>query len=131
MSIKMNTRDTLRLWDNLIKEFPIAITVATDEHINDVFGETQILVPKKTLALAESGKVVHNKTSRYRASFSIWYGDESEPLDYAAAVHEILKASHAPPTQAKFVEQPLIESIKACKKKIVSAAKKVKRSALK
>lgn len=118
----MNITQTLRRVDKTIKEFPDMIGAAVDVHVNNVFAETQIRVPKKTTALQQTGKIVRNPAGKNRYSYSIWYGGGD--VDYAAAVHEILRASHASPTQAKYVEQPLIESIGMAKKNIRSAARK-------
>jgi len=124
MGFKMNTKEILRRVDRTIKEFPDMIGVAVDSHVNNVFAETQIRVPKKTTTLQQTGQIKKNKTGKNRYSYSIWYGGGE--VDYAAAVHEILKAEHAAPTGAKYVEQPLIESIGAARKLIKSAASKAK-----
>jgi hypothetical protein len=87
---------------------------AVEDHIKEVFDETQVRVPKETGALAGTGHIEKNLTLGGKVSSKIWYGEEGEGkgvIDYAAAVHEILQAKHIPPTGAKFVEQPLIESI--------------------
>jgi len=87
---------------------------AVEDHAKEVFDETQVRVPRKTNALAETGKVEKNPTEGGKVSSTIWYGEEGEGkgvVDYAAAVHEILEAKHMPPTGAKFVEQPLVESV--------------------
>lgn len=129
MGFKMSTKETLAKFDKAEKEFPDAIGVTVEEHVTDVFAETQVLVPKLTHALEATGKIKKNESGNNKFSFSIWYGGGE--VDYAAAVHEILRASHEPPTQAKYVEQPLIESVGALKKRINSAANKAKKVAFK
>jgi hypothetical protein len=78
----------------------------------DVLPETKRRVPKKTFALADTG---HVEPGEKVGSHKVVYGDSSvnndSMVDYAAAVHEITKARHAPPTGAKFVEEPLKESV--------------------
>lgn len=80
-----------------------------------LMSESQIQVPKKTGKLAESAEFVDHSNSGPKRSRGVKYGrtalnDQGE--SYAAAVHEILKASHKSPTKAKYVEAPLVESIK-------------------
>lgn len=98
-----------------------------------LYRESQVQVPKKTGALAESGRRVAHSSSGPRRSKGIKYGyqtpdssDESV-LDYAAAVHEILKASHAAPTKAKFVEDPLVQGIGDYKIKVREAVNRHKK----
>lgn len=78
----------------------------------DVFPETQRRVPRKTGSLAATG---HVEAGEKQGSHKIVYGNSSvnndSEVDYAAAVHEIEKARHAPPTGTKFVEEPLKESV--------------------
>lgn len=44
-----------------------------------------------------------------RQNISVMFGFGNAAVQYAAAVHENLTARHAPPTQAKFAEQAMIE----------------------
>jgi hypothetical protein len=78
----------------------------------DLFPETQKRVPKKSGRLEETGHVAPGDK---KGSYKVVYGDSStnndSMVDYAAAVHEIEKAKHAPPTGAKFVEEPLKEGV--------------------
>lgn len=89
------------------------------EHL---YPESQIQVPKKTNALARSGRFIIRSAAGPFRSWSVKYGfnvpdsSSEEVLDYAAAVHEILTANHAPPTKAKFVESPLIQGIRSYKR---------------
>jgi hypothetical protein len=78
----------------------------------DVFPLTQELVPVDTGALKATGRVEPGDSQNETV---IWYGDsaveDDAAVDYAAAVHEIEEHKHMPPTQAKFVQQPLEESV--------------------
>jgi hypothetical protein len=83
------------------------------EHMEqDVFPKTQELVPVATGDLKGTGVVISGSKD---GSTAIKYGNspvnDRDLVDYAAAVHEILEHRHAPPTQAKFVEEPLKESV--------------------
>jgi hypothetical protein len=76
----------------------------------DIFAETQVLVPVETGALKRSGRVVREAVTADGVVLSIAYGGPSEPryVDYAVYVHERLDVRHAPPTQAKFIEVPML-----------------------
>jgi hypothetical protein len=96
---------------------------AVREHmLTDVFPATQRAVPKLTGALLATGRV---EPGRSPHETSIWYGDSATEndsmVDYAAAVHEILHKRHNAPTQAKFVEQPLKESVERLKERAARA----------
>jgi hypothetical protein len=100
---------------------PDAVDDALGEHIQEVYDETQVRVPRKTEALAGSARVTKDSTPRTKPAHRVTYGEPGEGegvIDYAAAVHEILDAEHAPPTGAKYVEQPLLESIPHAQKTV-------------
>lgn len=67
-----------------------------------VYRKSQKLVPRDTEALAHSGRVETNDKKGKGAQFEVVYGDEE--AFYALYVHEDLTKKHAPPTQAKFLE---------------------------
>jgi len=108
-----------------------------DDSTDHLYEESQIQVPKKTGKLAASGRKILHKTSGPRRSAGIKYGEDvpdssdEDVLDYAAAVHEILKASHASPTKAKYVEDPLVEGVTEYKRAGVTACKKAVRESFK
>lgn len=123
MSFKLSMDDMQKKFARAAEDFPVYFDTATDHHTDAVFAETKVRVPKKTGALEATG-IVEEHSTKNHFRFIITYGGGD--VDYAAAVHEILKASHAPPTGAKYVEQPLIESIPALKVRLQEAAKKAK-----
>ncbi|MFE9742959.1 hypothetical protein [Streptomyces sp. NPDC006477] len=97
------------------------------DNIQEVFDETQRRVPKKTGMLKESGQIVWKDRSGPTRSASIVYGNSEVDrvgVFYAAAVHEILDAEHAPPTGPKYVELPLIEQEDKFKRDLKRAAAK-------
>lgn len=101
-----------------------------DDGIELVYEQSQIEVPKDTGRLAKSARRVPRKQSGPVRSKGLRYGDgalNSNGESYAAAVHEILKASHAAPTKAKFVEDPLWQNIKGTKKATGDAAQRAVR----
>lgn len=101
--------------EKLKEELGEAAQDGVDDGTDLLMDESQIQVPKKTGALSGSAEFVEHSNSGPKRSRGVKYGrtalnDQGE--SYAAAVHEILKASHAPPTKAKYVEAPLVENIK-------------------
>lgn len=96
---------------------------AVKDTADDIFDETQLRVPKgPTGALQASGHVKDGENTNTRKTRIIHYGDSDVNgvgVDYAAAVHEILHAEHAPPTGPKYVEGPLVEGIPDFKKNLV------------
>jgi hypothetical protein len=89
-----------------------------DHMEQDVYPETQTRVPVATGALRGTGRVVPGSKS---GSTAVKYGNspvnDDSLVDYAAAVHEIEEHHHDAPTQAKFVEEPLKESIPKLKER--------------
>lgn len=95
---------------------------------DDVLPKTQERVPVATGRLKETGRVEPGSKA---GAYAVWYGDSAvnndSMVDYAAAVHEIEHARHDPPTQAKFVEEPLKESVPRLKQKAGDALERVAR----
>lgn len=107
-----------RGFNKLKSELPDAAQETVDNSTDILYEDSQVQVPKKTGDLAKSGRRIYHSQNGPKRSTGIRYGYPGEGpnvLDYAAAVHEILKASHAPPTKAKYVEGPLVENIKRYK----------------
>lgn len=99
----------------LKKELPEAADETADKSTDLLYKESQKQVPVKTSALKNSGRKIDHSRSGPKRSIGVKYGYPGEGegvLDYAAAVHEILKASHAPPTKAKYVEEPLVQGVR-------------------
>lgn len=126
MSMRMNF-DKLELkFREAAEKVPDKVDDAVQDHVEKVFEQTQVRVPRESGRLAATGKV-EKTTHGEKKSAKITYGEPGEGkgvVDYAAAVHEILHAKHVPPTGAKFVEQPLIESIDTAKEKTAKAVEK-------
>lgn len=95
---------------------------------DDVLPKTQEKVPVATGRLKETGRVEQGSSS---GAHAVWYGDSAvnndTMVDYAAAVHEITQHRHDPPTQAKFVEEPLKESVPRLQQKAGEALERVAR----
>jgi len=77
------------------------------EALQPTFEKSLNLVPYDTGDLYESG-YLEKVQFKGLAQVEIGYGRGGNP-DYAIPVHEDLDVSHAPPTQAKYLQQPLEE----------------------
>jgi hypothetical protein len=99
-----------RLKDNMPETLDDGLTRC----VRVAFRTSQVMVPKKTTALQKTGVINDTEGRGSRRSKSFTYGQPGEGdgiIDYAAAVHEILRANHAAPTQAKYVEAALLENL--------------------
>jgi len=76
---------------------------ALEYGVQPIFDKSQYYVPRKTEALANSGFIETEVTSR-GARAVVAYGKGGKP-EYAVFVHEMVDYQHDSPTQAKFLEQ--------------------------
>jgi hypothetical protein len=90
-------------------EAPKAVAIAIYEEANVIFAKSQVLVPVDTGALRGSGGVSAIQGSGQGMYVDIFYGGPA--ASYALYVHEIIGNYHNPPTQAKYLEQPFMESL--------------------
>lgn len=74
-----------------------------------VFDRSQDIVPIDTGALRSSGFVQQPEVKGNEISVTVAYGGAAAP--YAVIQHENLEYHHEPPTQAKYLETPLVERI--------------------
>ena len=88
---------------------PRAIAQAIYEEANIIFAKSQILVPVDTGILRGSGGVSAPQMGAQGYFVDIFYGGPAAP--YALFVHEIIGNYHNPPTQAKYLEQPVMEAM--------------------
>jgi hypothetical protein len=88
---------------------PLAVAKAIWEEANLIFAKSQVLVPVDTGVLRGSGGVSAPQQGPQGAFVDIFYGGPAAP--YALYVHEIIGNYHEPPTQAKYLEQPFMESL--------------------
>lgn len=91
------------------KDSPLAVAQAIWEEANLIFAKSQVLVPVDTGALRGSGGVSAPQQSAQGYFVDVFYGGPAAP--YALMVHEILENYHNPPTQAKYLEQPFMQSL--------------------
>lgn len=78
------------------------------EEAQIIFAESQRLVPVRTGALRASGQVFPPKAVGSNIEVEFGYGGAAAP--YATYVHERLDLSHDSPTQAKFLETPVLQA---------------------
>ena len=95
---------------------PKAVAQAIWEEANTIFAKSQILVPVDTGVLRGSGGVSAPQMGNLGYFVDIFYGGPAAP--YALFVHEIIGNYHKPPTQAKYLEQPLMESMDGLQQRI-------------
>lgn len=91
-----------------------------------VYKRSQVYVPVDTTALKKSGRVVADRAGPFAQTYSVIYGgvgvvgpvagtvnptNVNMDVDYAWYVHENLHVHHAYPTQAKYLERAVYETI--------------------
>jgi hypothetical protein len=86
---------------------------------NEIFNKSQKLVPVDTGALRGSGSLKRLKQRFVGSTMLISYGGPAAP--YALKVHEDVNMRHAPPTQAKYLEEPYMEAKNGIKAKVEAA----------
>lgn len=124
MGLKLDVSEFKAAFERLRDNGSDTCSKAVYEHMRDVvYPETQVQVPKDTLALQGTGVLRRGKRP---GGWEIKYGDspveDDFAVDYAAAVHEIAEHHHEPPTKIKYVEDPLRDSVPQLKE---HAAKKL------
>lgn len=91
------------------EQTPQAIAQAIYEEANVIFAKSQVLVPVDTGILRGSGGVSAPQMNAQGYFVDIFYGGPAAP--YALVVHEIIGNYHNPPTQAKYLEQPVMQAM--------------------
>lgn len=92
--------------NQLIVEYPSRVSQAVWYELAKVMNESKKLCPVDTGALRGSGHVPEPEVSEGNIRATLGYSEA-----YAWWVHENLLAHHEPPTQAKFLEIPLIDAL--------------------
>ena len=95
---------------------PQAIALAIYEEANVIFAKSQVLVPVDTGVLRGSGGVSAPQMGSQGYFVDIFYGGPA--ASYALYVHEIIGNYHNPPTQAKYLEQPVMEAMSTIQQNI-------------
>lgn len=128
MGFKMvGLEDANKGFNILKREMETAAGDTVKDGTDVLYDQSQIQVPVDTTALKNSGRRIYHSQTGPKRSMGIKYGFSGEGpniIDYAAAVHEIIKASHVSPTKAKYVEDPLVQNIGEYKSISAMACKK-------
>jgi len=103
--------DLQRVLKNLKDQSGAVMGQALYEEANVIFANSQVLVPVDTGVLRGSGGVSAPQMGTRGYFVDIFYGGPAAP--YALYVHEIIGNYHNPPTQAKYLERPLMDRIPA------------------
>ena len=98
------------------EDTPHAIAQAIFEQANVIFAKSQVLVPVDTGVLRGSGGVSAPQMGSQGYFVDIFYGGPA--ASYALYVHEIIGNYHNPPTQAKYLEQPVMEAMSTIQQNI-------------
>lgn len=121
--IKIDDRQLRRLLSKA-KDATQVLGRALYEEGNDIFNESQRLVPVVTGALAGSGRVTSPSVNATRVEVTIGYGGAAAP--YAIYVHERTELNHNYPgaknasAQAKFLEDPVLKAAETMDAKLAS-----------
>lgn len=99
-----------------------AATQALREHGETVMAASKRLVPVDTGALRASGRVSPVTQVGRSLMVVLSYGGPAAP--YALAVHERPDQWHDPPTQWKYLEQPMLELARTFEGRLVAAVQR-------
>jgi hypothetical protein len=86
----------------------LAMGAAIYQAALSIFAESQRIVPVDTGSLRASGHVRPPTKVTGGTEVEIGYGGAA--AGYALYVHEITTSYHAPPTRAKYLEEPMLEA---------------------
>lgn len=112
------SEEAMASYERLADEFDAAVAQAVFLEANDIMNRSQELVPVDTGTLKSSGSVEPPDISPGHVVVRLGYGGAAS--EYAVVVHENLDAYHAPPTQAKYLEQPAMEALEGMGDRIAS-----------
>lgn len=114
--IRSQMRDIQTVLLRTIKHIDGVTPEAIRFGLQPIFDESQRLVPVDWGILKASGFIETRKTST-GAVAAIGYGRHGKP-PYAAFVHERMDLRHAPPTQAKFLEEAVFRKLDVFRRRV-------------
>jgi hypothetical protein len=100
--------------NRLLVEYPNEVKNAVWGELENVLSESKKLCPVDTGTLRGSGHVNEPTASDGNIHAEIGYSQ-----GYAYWVHEIIENYHEPPTQAKYLEVPLMAALPTITEKII------------
>ncbi len=89
--------------------------------LQPTFDKSQVLVPKKDGDLKASG-YLETRVFQGKSVVEMGYGKGGKP-EYAILQHEDLEFHHDAPTQAKFLEQPLLDDADEIRRRCIALFK--------
>lgn len=107
-------REIVERLNALLVEYPDEVKNAVWEELSVVMAESKKLCPYDTGALRGSGHVPEPVVSDGNIRAVIGYSQK-----YAWWVHELIENYHKPPTQAKYLEVPLVQALPTITEKII------------
>jgi hypothetical protein len=112
-TVTVDLRDIEKI-DQLGGRMTPIVNESINKTISQIFVESQNLVPVDTGALKASGHI-NTQSVPYSIEYGgggYWTGEtgRGKVVDYAVVVHEDMSVNHNPPTQAKYLELPLVQN---------------------
>lgn len=98
------TEEIIESLSEFTEQFPQAVADALWSECQIIMNQSKEQCPVDTGRLRASGEVSEPVVEPGKVEVSLGYG-----TDYAIYVHEDLEKYHAPPTKAKFLEDPISE----------------------
>lgn len=80
------------------------------EVASEIFAESQRICPVDTGTLRASG-TIDGPNPKLNGQWEVTIGYGGPAADYALPVHERLDLAHSAPTQAKYLEKPLLDAL--------------------
>lgn len=111
VNFQVDTTSFARLTAKLRQKKNLAISAgksAVHETAEAVFTKSQIAIPRKTGALAASGKVAYEETSQVSGAI-ISYGDSSVNPNTGIPTSEYAVAKHEDPRNGKWLENAVLD----------------------
>lgn len=109
---RQSMRAIVQAFDMLVNQIHGLTIEAAYDIATKVKERGDYYVPKDTGELLRSGyaEAVDAPTGLGRINIQVGYGANDQP-DYAVIVHENLEAHHASPTQAKYLQQAIVDQV--------------------
>lgn len=110
--LQVDTASFSRVTGKLHQKKGLAISAgksAVHQTAESIFANAQMTIPRKTGALAASGKVVHQDTSQAAVSV-IGYGDSSTNPNTGVPTADYAVAKHEDPRNGKWLENAVLEA---------------------
>lgn len=111
LTARQDMAQIIKTYERIVRKLDGLTPAALRDALQPVFDKSQVYVPKRTGALAQSGQLNVSTNAEGNAEGEITYGSSS--VWYAALVHELVHLRHEPPTRAKYLQAALEEELDA------------------